>query len=213
MLSRDIPLASHPDHCKYCFALLECELRELGTRPTLPPIPNTPTPLFVTWETKSSPQEWDLRGCIGTLSPASLRTALGEYAIISALQDSRFDPISLSELPTLRVSVSLLVNYEDCSHVHDWVVGQHGIIISFASDGSSYSATYLPEVAQEQGWSTVECVNSLIRKAGYRGIISDKLLSSIKTRRYTSHKSTVTYDEYKMNPPILAPKRDACTST
>lgn len=96
-------------------------------------------------------QHFELRGCIGTLSPKPLRTAIGEFAITSAFGDRRFNPISPHEVPHLRVAVSLLVNYEECRHCHDWIIGVHGIIITFYHGSSEYSATYLPEVAQEQG--------------------------------------------------------------
>jgi len=95
--------------------------------------------------------DFELRGCIGTLAPRPLRTAIGEFALTSAFRDGRFNPIDKHELPHLRVAVSLLVNYEECSHVHDWVIGVHGIIITFRHGSADYSATYLPEVAQEQG--------------------------------------------------------------
>lgn len=95
--------------------------------------------------------DFELRGCIGTLAPRPLRTAIGEFALTSAFRDGRFNPIAKHELPHLRVAVSLLVNYEECRHVHDWVIGVHGIIITFRHGSADYSATYLPEVAQEQG--------------------------------------------------------------
>lgn len=112
-------------------------------------------PLFITWDKRrsTSDESFDLRGCIGTLSPRPLLTAVGEYALTSAFRDRRFDPIKTHEVPHLRVAVSLLVNYEECSHCHDWVVGVHGIIIKFTERGVDYSATYLPEVANEQGWA------------------------------------------------------------
>mmetsp|Transcript_34862 Transcript_34862/g.80623 ORF Transcript_34862/g.80623 Transcript_34862/m.80623 type:complete len:177 (-) Transcript_34862:61-591(-) len=53
---------------------------------------------------------YELRGCIGTLSPQRLTEALKDYAITSALHDRRFKPISERELLDLRVSVSLLVS-------------------------------------------------------------------------------------------------------
>ena len=95
--------------------------------------------------------DFELRGCIGTLAPRPLRTAIGEFALTSAFRDGRFNPIAKHELPHLRVAVSLLVNYEECSHIHDWVIGVHGIIITFRHGSADYSATYFPEVAQEQG--------------------------------------------------------------
>ncbi|GJJ07571.1 hypothetical protein Clacol_001774 [Clathrus columnatus] len=58
------------------------------------------------------------------------------------------------------------------------------------------TATYLPEVATEQGWSKVEAVDSAIRKAGWDGPISEDLRRSITLRRYQSRKCTVGWDEY-----------------
>lgn len=81
-------------------------------------------PLFVTWDKKIpnkrrlSPEHtegqeyqhcYELRGCIGTLTPRPLITALREYAVLSAFRDSRFEPIRSNEVSLLRVAVSLLV--------------------------------------------------------------------------------------------------------
>lgn len=140
--------------------------------------------------------EYDLRGCIGTLAPKTLTYALSEFALTSALQDHRFNPISLHELPFLKVGVSLLVKYETCSNCHDWEVGVHGIIIKFVVKEKHYSATYLPEVADGQCWDQKETVISLIRKAGYRGTITDTLLDSIHCTRYQSSKYQISYQEY-----------------
>ncbi len=155
-------------------------------------------------DTIAEKADYDLRGCVGTLSPKSLKYALSEFAVTSALHDHRFDPISLRELPFLRVGVSLLVNYEACDHCLDWVVGVHGIIIKFDIDkrggrGDTYSATYLPEVAFEQKWTQQDTVLSLVRKAGYRGAITDELLLQIRCTRYQSSKYQITYQEYVMS--------------
>jgi uncharacterized protein (TIGR00296 family) len=134
------------------------------------------------------------------LAPKPLLTSIGEYALISALRDKRFDPVQLSEIPHLRVAVSLLVQYEECSHCHEWTVGVHGIIIRWAdpdiSDTFEYSATFLPEVAKNQGWDQRKTVSSLIRKAGYQGTITDSLLKRIRCTRYQSSKHKVTFEEY-----------------
>ena len=159
-------------------------------------------------ESDSTPPEttaaaaYDLRGCIGTLAKRNLQHALSEFAITSALHDRRFDPISIHELPMLRVGVSLLVKYEVCQDCLDWVVGVHGIIIKFGGNnnntGEQYSATYLPEVAKDQSWNQKEAVVSLIRKAGYHGHVTNELLSSIHCTRYQSSKFRVSYQDYVM---------------
>jgi uncharacterized protein (TIGR00296 family) len=168
--------------------------------------PSTQCPLFVTFDIKTNNSNdnnnnndidaYHLRGCIGTLSPRELRPSIGEYAKISAFRDHRFNPISIQEVPSLRVAVSLLVDYEECNHCHDWNVGVHGIIIHFTVHAQKFNATYLPEVAAEQGWSQQDAIVSLIQKAGYRRKITQDLLSSIQCTRYQSSKVRLTYDRY-----------------
>lgn len=60
----------------------------------------------------------------------------------------------------------------------------------------TFSATYLPEVAPEQGWDRVDAVDSAIRKAGWDGRISEDLRRSVRVRRYQSRKCVVGWDEY-----------------
>ena len=154
-------------------------------------------PLFVTWEKcNSDASSWQLRGCIGCLSPRLLATAIEEYAVVSAFRDRRFNPVSLEEVQSLRVSVSLLVDYEDCKHVYDWTIGVHGIIIKFEVSGRRYDGTFLPEVAKQQGWDDANTISSLIRKAGYNGTITQELLDGIHCTRYQSSKFLATYAEY-----------------
>jgi AMMECR1 domain-containing protein len=45
-------------------------------------------------------KQGDLRGCIGTFdSSQNLKSLLSKYALISALEDDRFGPMKLSEVP------------------------------------------------------------------------------------------------------------------
>lgn len=56
------------------------------------------------------------------------------------------------ELPRLHVSVSILCHFEDALDFLDWEIGIHGIRIEFYNErGTKKTATYLPEVAPEQG--------------------------------------------------------------
>lgn len=164
--------------------------------------PDAQYPLFVTWDIKARGGEWHLRGCIGTFSAESpLSECLAEYAVISALHDTRFNPVSQAELPELRCAVTLLTNFEDCEGWDDWVVGEHGIKIRFKAKGRSYSGTYLPSVAAEQEWTKEETMLSLMRKAGWRGsqdswreIASDP---SMQVERYRGDKEEVEFAEYQ----------------
>ena len=72
----------------------------------------------------------------------------------------------------------------------------HGIRIHVTIAGREYSATYLPEVCEEQGWGKVDAVNSLLRKAGYTGKVDRSVYSIITLQRYQSRRFHVTYDEW-----------------
>ena len=167
-------------------------------------------PIFVTWETSGGGSRhfskskngdktnWQLRGCIGTLSPKPLLTAVGDYAQTSALRDGRFPPIQFSELSFLRVGVSVLVQYETCEHPYDWDIGVHGIILKLRLPGGSpsLSATFLPEVASQQGWDASQTIASLLQKAGYRGKVTEEIFERIECTRYQSSKHKVAFEEY-----------------
>ncbi|XP_059832858.1 nuclear protein AMMECR1-like isoform X2 [Hypanus sabinus] len=114
-----------------------------------------------------------------------------------ALKDSRFPPMTREELPRLFCSVSLLTNFEDVGDYLDWEVGVHGIRIEFINEkGSKRTATYLPEVAKEQGWDHIQTIDSLLRKGGYKAPISNDFRKTIKLTRYHSEKMTLSYSEY-----------------
>uniref|UniRef100_A0A3Q0S1F7 AMMECR nuclear protein 1 n=1 Tax=Amphilophus citrinellus TaxID=61819 RepID=A0A3Q0S1F7_AMPCI len=138
-----------------------------------------------------------LRGCIGTFSAMNLHSGLREYTLTSALKDSRFPPMTRDELPRLFCSVSLLTNFEDVGDYLDWEVGVHGIRIEFFNEkGSKRTATYLPEVAKEQGWDHIQTIDSLLRKGGYKAPITNDFRKTIKLTRYRSEKMTMGYAEY-----------------
>ncbi|BHF68562.1 AMME chromosomal region protein 1-like [Sparganum proliferum] len=91
-----------------------------------------------------------------------------------AMCDSRFSPISQHEFPHLSCSVSILIDFEDGQNYKDWEIGVHGIRIEFTNErGMQRSATYLPEVAAEQGWNHQETIDSLLRKGGYKNEITE----------------------------------------
>lgn len=182
-----------PEMCFFCFDVLYCHLYNLDP-PKTPSFSNDAYPLFVTWKIGKDKR---LRGCIGTFNAMNLQSGLREYAITSAFKDSRFNPITRDEFTKLSVSVSILRHFEDGNDYLDWEVGVHGIRIEFVNEkGNKRTATYLPEVATEQGWDQVQTIDSLLRKGGYKAAISNELRRSIKLTRYQSEKITVTYQDY-----------------
>jgi AMME syndrome candidate gene 1 protein len=106
-------------------------------------------------------------------------------------------------------SVSLLIDFEACEDPLDWVRGTHGIRIVFPHPQSRrrLSATYLPDVCTDQGWTKEECLESLMRKAGYdpsytRSLLGGKSgggwasVQGLKVERYRALKGRISYEEY-----------------
>ncbi|KAL5105368.1 hypothetical protein TcWFU_001947 [Taenia crassiceps] len=186
--SKDI---SHPlvrrEMCLYCFDVLHRQLFNQDP----PPQPKT----FPNHAYYGKDQR--LRGCIGTFKAMNLYAGLREYALNSALRDSRFSPITQKEFPHLYCSVSLLTDFEDAADYKDWQIGVHGIRIEFLNErGSQRSATYLPEVALEQGWNHQETIDSLLRKGGYKGSINETVRSSVRLTRYRSDELQLHAGDY-----------------
>ncbi|KAG8036581.1 hypothetical protein G9C98_003903 [Cotesia typhae] len=187
------PSIVHPEMAFYCFDVVYCQLNQLDP-PKAPNFSNEPFPIFVTWMIG---KEMRLRGCIGTFNAMQLHSSLREYAVTSAFKDSRFNPITRDELPRLHVSVSILLHFEDGADYLDWELGVHGIFIEFYNEkGNKRTATYLPSVAEEQGWDKIQTIDSLLHKGGYRGSVTPDLRRSLKLKRYQCEKITVSYQDY-----------------
>mmetsp|Transcript_62773 Transcript_62773/g.187150 ORF Transcript_62773/g.187150 Transcript_62773/m.187150 type:complete len:279 (+) Transcript_62773:137-973(+) len=188
--------------CCFCFQVLHAHLQ--GHPP--PAFPNTAdplfrAPLFVTWLKRRrgglSAADMEIRGCIGCLEPIVLSPGLSEYALKSSLEDRRFPPVKLDEVPWLTCKLSILHRFEACSHVHDWQIGLHGVLIRFQDRGGrQYSATYLPEVAYEHGMTREVAIQELVAKAGYVGPCDDELLNCLEVTRYQTLVETVAYRQY-----------------
>jgi len=206
-MDTDNPSAS-VEMCIYCFDVLHAHFK--GQRePDFPFPKGVNCPMFITLNTIDRRGK-SLRGCIGTLSARPLED-MSYFVMSSAFRDSRFSPLQEQEMSHLEVCVSLLVKYESASNYLDWEVrnevlfltssffqqvGVHGIIIEFENDRKRYSATYLPEVASEQGWNQEQAIESLVRKAGYKGRVTPTLLQSISLTRYQSSKERLSHTEY-----------------
>lgn len=179
----------------YCFDTLTAHFSGGAVPP--PGFDEGEFPLFVTWKKVVNGGEPRLRGCIGTLEPHSLVTGIKDYALTSALRDRRFPPIQAKELQYLECTVSLLTNFETVSHYLEWEMGKHGVILEFTDpDNYRRSATYLPEVPAQEGWTKLETVDSLVRKSGYIGPISESMRRRFHITRYQSSLYSMHYGDY-----------------
>ncbi|OVA06032.1 AMMECR1 domain [Macleaya cordata] len=180
----------------YCFDTLVSHYNKQQVPP--PAFEDGQHPLFVTWKKAVNGGEPRLRGCIGTLEARALINGFKDYALTSALRDRRFPPIQPKELPYLECTVSVLTDYETAQHYLDWEIEKHGIIIEFTDPDYNVrrSATYLPEIAAHEGWTKIETIDSLMRKAGYNGTITESLRKRIHLTRYQSTIYTMHYSEY-----------------
>ena len=113
----------------------------------------------------------------------------------SAFGDNRFEPLSLEEVPDLECEVSLLHTFETAKNALDWEVGKHGIMIDFEVDDEEYHATFLPEVASEEGWDQLTTLKYLVRKAGCY-MFNDDVLDAIQCTRYQTDKAYLKFEEY-----------------
>lgn len=163
-------------------------------------------PLFVTWNTVSRSGYKSLRGCIGTFEPLPLEEGLETYALTSAFEDTRFSPIPQHLLPNLSCSLTLLADFEECDGPMDWELGKHGIRISFTHRYRKYGATYLPDVAVDQGWTQEETLETLMRKAGWESSSRRSTrgssrpweeLRDFRVVRYTGLKASATYSDWQ----------------
>ncbi len=113
---------------------------------------------FVTlWQAK------ELRGCIGHIkADRPLYRAVQEMAVSAATSDTRFDPLSLDELDSLTVEISVLSPLRRISSIEQVEVGRHGLVI--AKDGRR--GLLLPEVATERGWDRYTFADAVCWKAG-----------------------------------------------
>ncbi|GAA5885927.1 hypothetical protein JCM6882_004206 [Rhodosporidiobolus microsporus] len=84
---------------------------------------------------------------------------------------------SLSALPKLKISVPSSQNPKRLATV--------------------LHATFLPEVAPEQGWSKVDAIDAAMRKAGFKGSVTDEMRSRARVSRYQSKKVKRSWDEWQ----------------
>jgi AmmeMemoRadiSam system protein B/AmmeMemoRadiSam system protein A len=105
-----------------------------------------------------------LRGCIGNFAPDKpLYAVIQEMTLAAATHDNRFAPVESTELPYISIEISVLAPLQKINSIDEFKLGTQGIYMT--KDGRS--GTYLPQVAQQTGWSPEELFEHCAReKAG-----------------------------------------------
>ena len=105
-----------------------------------------------------------LRGCIGRFESAStLHATIREMARSAAFSDPRFPSLSKAEAPRVEIEVSVLSPLKRIASIDEFRLGRDGI---YMIKGSRHG-TFLPQVAEETGWTTEEFLGHCARdKAG-----------------------------------------------
>jgi uncharacterized protein (TIGR00296 family) len=109
-----------------------------------------------------------LRGCIGLPYPVKpLTEAVIESAVNAALNDPRFPPVSLEEMDSIIVEVSILtppkeLDVKILKEIPDRIeVGVDGLIVSKGNQ----RGLLLPQVAMDWGWDAEEFLTQCCLKA------------------------------------------------
>ena len=105
-----------------------------------------------------------LRGCIGRFtSNQSLSATIREMAQSAAFDDPRFPSLTKKEAQLVDIEVSVLSPLKKIASIEEFKLGRDGI---YMIKGSRHG-TFLPQVAEETGWTTEEFLGHCARdKAG-----------------------------------------------
>ena len=94
-----------------------------------------------------------LRGCVGRFDASEpLYKVVQEMAVASATQDYRFKPVGDQEVKDLEIEISVLTPMRKIRSIDEFQLGKQGLYIR----KGFRSGTFLPQVAQETGWTKEE---------------------------------------------------------
>ncbi len=155
-------------------------LEEYLTTRTMPTaVPTSPRLLEKRGAFVTLTKNGELRGCMGSLTAQQpLYLQVQESALMAALQDPRFPPVTADELAGLRIEISALGPLERVTDVSQIQVGRHGLVI----EKGARRGTLLPQVPLEYGWDRSQFLIQLCRKAG----LPDDAWGSATLYRYTA---------------------------
>jgi len=104
-----------------------------------------------------------LRGCIGYIVGVEpLYKQIQTLALQAAYEDPRFPKLQKDEFSKLEIEISILTVPKRIKDISEFELSRDGIILTVGSN----RAVFLPQVADETGWSKDEMLSALSRKAG-----------------------------------------------
>ena len=106
----------------------------------------------------------NLRGCIGHFeADKPVYNMVQQMAVAAATQDYRFEAVTLPELDSIDIEISVLTPLQKITDVNKIQLGIDGVYIR----KGSRSGTFLPQVATDTGWNLEEFMGHCARdKAG-----------------------------------------------
>ncbi|MBI3989551.1 MAG: AmmeMemoRadiSam system protein A [candidate division NC10 bacterium] len=108
-------------------------------------------------------QAGTLRGCIGSIeADRPLYLAVSSAAVASSTQDPRFPSLSLEELPSTTIEISILSPLKRMIDPAEIQIGVHGLFVSHGNR----QGILLPQVALEMGWDREMFLRQVCLKAG-----------------------------------------------
>ncbi|KZS97572.1 hypothetical protein SISNIDRAFT_405874 [Sistotremastrum niveocremeum HHB9708] len=220
----DVVQVCTPEHCFIAFDTLYCSLT--GAHPLTPQYPDEKYPLFVTWNIKRSDSlrlrgcigNFEPMPLHEAVPEYALISAFKDTRF-RKIEERELERLECSvSLLTNFEDASTYLDWTIGVHGIYISFPHPSTIPTLTSSGSStpsplsssaslpstrfnfrkrnLTATYLPDVIPEQGWTKVEAVDSAIRKAGWDGRITEDLRRNVKLRRYQSQLCNVTWDEF-----------------
>ena len=119
----------------------------------------TPAGVFVTLTINGK-----LRGCIGRMTAGlPLYKVVQEMAVAAATSDYRFEKVNQTEMKFIEIEISVLSPLKKIKSIDEIEMRRHGIYIK----KGSLSGTFLPQVAEQTGWTREEFLGHCARdKAG-----------------------------------------------
>jgi AmmeMemoRadiSam system protein A len=104
----------------------------------------------------------ELRGCLGRVEPDwPIARVIGHLGRAVADSDPRFPPVTIDELDSLSMEISVLTPAEEVRSIAEIEIGRHGLIVELGRA----RGLLLPQVAAEHEWDVETFLRHTCAKA------------------------------------------------